>query len=49
MNAETIKEHLRETLKSYMREQQDLQKPVLLQDVFLDENKEVYRLLGIIR
>lgn len=50
MDIEIIKTHLKDTVNQYMQTDVQTDKErLLLQDVFLDKNKEVYRLMGIIR
>ena len=49
MNNEQVKTHLKKVLDKYMRPSTQDKESLLLQDSFINENKEVYRLVGIIR
>lgn len=48
MNSNIVKKHISKVLNEYMGSEKD-KDYLLLQDVFIDDNKEVYRLIGIIR
>jgi hypothetical protein len=49
MDVNKAKTHLKNTIDLYMDAEEQDKSRLLLQDVFIDDNKEVYRLIGIIR
>lgn len=48
MDSNIVKTHISKVIDTYMHPEKD-KEHLLLQDVFIDDNKEVYRLIGIIR